>query len=531
MTTNDQDRTSGNTPVTCPWSPGGPVEIVPVPGPPLAQGVTDEGLKFQALFEVLPDAVVVVNQHGEMVLMNAQMEKLFGYKREELLNQPIEILIPERFQRQHPAQRNEFSAHPRVRAMGEGLELCGLRRDGTEFSAEIMLSPFDGVGGVLVAALIRDITDRQRAEEVLRQSEEQLRLMVSNSKDYAILMLDPEGRVVSWNEGAERIKGYRAEEIIGQHFSLFYAPEDVINGKPSLELEEATKNERFEDEAWRVRKDGSRFFASVVITALRDEKGLLRGFGKITRDITERKRAEKHLLKTMRELERSNGDLQQFTNVAAHDLQEPLRMVASFTRLLADRYRGSLSSEADEFFAYAVDGCTRMQRLIADLLVYSRVGANERALRKISSESAMNEALTNLRATIDDSGAVVTHDSLPAITMDETQLTQVFQNLIGNAIRYRNAEIPRVHVSATRNSGDEWIFSVQDNGLGIDPQDYERIFVLFQRLHGQNEFKGTGIGLAICKKVVERQGGRIWVESQPGKGATFYFSVPETDGK
>jgi light-regulated signal transduction histidine kinase (bacteriophytochrome) len=233
----------------------------------------------------------------------------------------------------------------------------------------------------------------------------------------------------------------------------------------------------------------------------------------------------------VRELKRSNDELQQFAYVASHDLQEPLRMVASYTQLLAKRYKGRLDSDADEFIAYAVDGSSRMQGLIQDLLTYSRAGTNGKELHKISSENALGEALANLRATIKEVGAVVTHDSLPAITTDDTQLAQVFQNLVGNAIKYRSAEVPRVHVSAKKNGGNEWIFSVRDNGLGIDPQYFERIFVIFQRLHGQKEFKGTGIGLAICKKILERMGGRIWVESQPEKGSTFFFALPERDGK
>jgi PAS domain S-box-containing protein len=365
------------------------------------------------------------------------------------------------------------------------------------------------------------------AEERLEEIEERFRLFVSNVKDYAILMLDQEGRVVSWNEGAERIKGYRAEEIIGQHFSRFYSAEDVANGKPGFELEEAKRNGRFENEGWRVRKDGSRFLANVVITALRDKTGQLRGFGKITRDITERKKNEEDLLRKVRELKHSQQELQQLAYVASHDLQEPLRMVASYTQLLAKRYQGRLDSDADEFIAYAVDGCNRMQRLFEDLLVYSRATNNAAVAREISSENALREALTNLRATIKESGAVVTHDSLPSVTADEARLAQLFLNLVGNAIKYRGAEVPQVHISATRNGSEEWIFSVRDNGLGIEPQHFERIFVLFQRLHGRDEFKGTGIGLAICKTIVERAGGRIWVESEPPKGSTFYFSVPE----
>jgi light-regulated signal transduction histidine kinase (bacteriophytochrome) len=206
-------------------------------------------------------------------------------------------------------------------------------------------------------------------------------------------------------------------------------------------------------------------------------------------------------------------------------------MVASYTELLAKRYKGRLDSDADEFIAFAVDGCNRMQSLIHDLLAYSRAGTNGKALREISSEDALNDALTNLGTAIAESGAILTHDSLPAITTDETQLVQVFQNLIGNAIKYRSTEVPHVHIAATRNDDAEWIFSVRDNGLGIAPQYFDRIFILFQRLHGRNEFAGTGIGLAICKKMLERLGGRIWVESQPEKGSTFYFALPERDEK
>jgi PAS domain S-box-containing protein len=355
--------------------------------------------------------------------------------------------------------------------------------------------------------------------------------MASGIKDYANVMLDPEGFIVSWNEGGERLKGYRAEEIIGQHFSRFYSAEDIRKGLPVMELKQAKETGRFEGEGWRVRKDGSRFLANIVITAFRDGKGQLRGFGKITRDITERRKAEEHLTKTMVDLKRSNDELGQFAYVASHDLQEPLRMVASYTQLLAQRYKGRLDSDADEFIAFAVDGCNRMQGLIQDLLSYSRAGASAEPLREISCEGALERTLRNLRPTIQDSGAMVTHDSLPTIMTDETQLVQVFQNLIANAIKYRGPEPPLVHVSATRNGSDEWVFSVRDNGMGMEPQYFERIFILFQRLHGQKDFAGTGIGLAMCKKIVDRLGGRIWVESQPTKGSTFYFALPAGDGK
>lgn len=248
-------------------------------------------------------------------------------------------------------------------------------------------------------------------------------------------------------------------------------------------------------------------------------------------EIEERKRAETALAHRADDLARSNSELQQFAYVASHDLQEPLRMVASYTQLLAKRYRGQMDSDADEFIDYAVDGCTRMQALIQDLLAYSRAGALGAKHSDVSSEDALNDALANLRATIEECGAVVTHDSLPIISTDERQLAQVFQNLVGNAIKYHGAEPPRIHVSASQTGENEWTFSVCDNGMGIDPQYFERIFVLFQRLHGRTEFAGTGIGLSICKKIVERLGGRIWVESRLGHGSTFYFSQRERELK
>jgi len=213
--------------------------------------------------------------------------------------------------------------------------------------------------------------------------------------------------------------------------------------------------------------------------------------------------------------------------VASHDLQEPLRMVASYTQLLAKRYRGKLDSDADEFIAYAVDGCNRMQQMIRDLLTYSSAGSGEIALQAVSSELALHVALANLRVAVEESGALVSHDSLPIVTTDDTQLTQVFQNLIGNAIKYRGSGVPRIHVSARTDGGKQRIFSVRDNGMGIDPQYFDRIFGLFQRLHGRGEFAGTGIGLSICKKILERLGGRIWVESQLNQGSTFHFALPD----
>jgi light-regulated signal transduction histidine kinase (bacteriophytochrome) len=252
----------------------------------------------------------------------------------------------------------------------------------------------------------------------------------------------------------------------------------------------------------------------------------------VVMDITERKQAQEVLKNRLmqerqaEELMRSNAELQQFAYVAAHDLQEPLRMVASYTQLLAQRYKGHLDADADDFIAFAVDGAHRMQALIADLLAYCRVETTGRQFQETSSGDALKQALHNLQGTIEGSGGVVTMDPLPVVVGDEAQLIQLFQNVVGNAIKYRGTEPPRVHVTASRKAG-EWVFMVRDNGIGIDPQYFEKIFVMFQRLHRRDEYSGTGIGLSLCKKIVERHDGRIWVESSPGIGSTFFIALPE----
>ena len=313
---------------------------------------------------------------------------------------------------------------------------------------------------------------------------------------------------------------------------------------------------REEKETW---PDGSVTWVSSTKQALRNPFGEIIGTFGISRDITERKRAEQHLAEKARELERSNTELEQFAYVASHDLQEPLRMVASYTQLLGRRYKGKLGTEADEFITYAVEGATRMQLLINDLLAYSRVGRGK-PLTPVSSADALARALANLKISIEETGAMVTfdassepstldprHSTLPVVMADAFQLTQLFQNLISNALKFRSPDAPpRIHIAVSdvctaRNlpkpsspqieelstaEAHQWLFSISDNGIGIDPKDFDRIFVLFQRLHSREEYPGTGIGLAVCKKIVERHGGIMWVESAPGKGSTFCFTLP-----
>lgn len=247
--------------------------------------------------------------------------------------------------------------------------------------------------------------------------------------------------------------------------------------------------------------------------------------GRLSVELDERRRAEQRMAQYASDLARSNAELEQFAYVASHDLQEPLRMVASFTQLLARRYQGKLDQNADEFIGFAVDGANRMQQLINDLLAYSRVGTRGKPPAPTDLTEVLKDAEANLYQAIGESGAVITHDPLPVVSGDQVQLTQLFQNLLVNAIRFRNEAAPRIHVSAQAREED-WLLSVKDNGIGIAPEHQERIFAVFQRLHGRGEYPGTGIGLALCKKIVERHGGHIWVESAPGRGSTFYFNIP-----
>lgn len=357
-----------------------------------------------------------------------------------------------------------------------------------------------------------------RKTEELRESEEHIRLMVEGVRDYSISMLDAQGMVVSWNHGGERLFGYSAQEIIGRSLSMTYPQDDAGRGLYDESLKAAERNGRSIYEGRRIRKDGTEFWAQTVTTALRETNGRLRGFSRLTHDTTERRQSEE-------ELRRSNAELQEFAYVASHDLQEPLRAVAGCVQLLKKRYAQAIDSKADEYINHAVAGVNRMQNLIEDLLTYSRLGRREQSYTMTDCTKLLDDVRNDLRASIEESGAQITADPLPAILADSVQLQQLLQNLLSNAIKFRRGK-PEIHVSA-RQQQNEWVFSVRDNGIGIDPQYFERIFAIFQRLHTRSAYPGTGMGLAICRKIVERHGGKIWVESEPGKGSTFLFSIPD----
>ena len=489
--------------------------------------------KYRGLLEAAPDAMVVVNEGGAIVLLNLQAEKQFGYHRDELIGQKVKNIVPEGFAERLIADGTRTAADALAQQIGTGIELVGRRKDGSEFPIELMLSPLENAEGILVTAAIRDISVRKAAENHLAQMESKYRGLLEAAPD-AMVVVSEAGEIVLLNVQAEKQFGYRRDELLGQKVKNIipegFAERLIADGTRTA-AEALAQQIGTGIELIARRKDGSEFPIELMLSPLEDAEGIL--VTAAIRDISARKEAEETLRRQesverkSAELTRSNDDLQQFAYVAAHDLQEPLRMVASYTQLLAKRYKGRLDADADEFIAYAVDGAHRMQLLIADLLVYCRVETTGKSPTETSSETALEKAVLNLRGAIQESGGVVTHDPLPMVIADGAQLIQLFQNVIGNAIKYRSAESPRVHISARHDSSEGWIFSMRDNGLGINPQFFEKIFVMFQRLHGREEFSGTGIGLALCKKIAERHGGRMWVESGAGRGSTFYLALPK----
>ncbi len=377
--------------------------------------------------------------------------------------------------------------------------------------------------------MVMDIPETRLAEEELRHDSERFQL-VSRATHDAVRDWDLRTNDLWWNENFQKLFGYRAEAVepgIASWTNRIHT-EDLDRVVTGIHAAIDTGKLSWSDQ-YRFRcQDGSYLEIHDRGYVLREASGNPVRMISAMQDITERKRAAERLNCIMADLERSNRDLEQFAYVASHDLQEPLRMVSSYTQLLAQRYEGQLDDKAKKYIDYAVDGAIRMQQLINDLLTYSRVGTRGKPPEPTDSHAVLGRTLSDLAAMIKENQALVTNDDLPTVRADPSQLAEVFQNLIANAIKFRGENMPRVHVSASESdNGYEWVFSVKDNGIGIEPRYQDRLFVIFRRLHTRKEYPGTGIGLAICKRIVERHGGRIWFESEPGKGSTFYFTIPK----
>ncbi len=381
----------------------------------------------------------------------------------------------------------------------------------------------------LVGVMV-DITQRRWAEEKLRFSEERLRLLVEGVRDYAIFSLDLSGLITSWNAGAERIHGYKADEVIGKDFSCFYLQEDIELGKPKYGLEKAREEGRYENEGWRVRKDGSLFWANIVITALQDSRGNLIGFSKIARDLTERKRAEEKTQELNRELERRNTELmavnrelESFSYSVSHDLRSPLRAIDGFSLAVLEEYRDKLDADAQEYLRRVRAAATRMAQLIDDLLKLARTARCEMILENVDLSQIAGEIVSQLQHAEPDRKIKIVIAPEMVVEGDRELLRLVLENLIDNAWKFTSKQPSACIEFGVRHQTGQDVYFLTDNGAGFDMTYADKLFGAFQRLHDGTDFPGTGIGLATVQRIIQRHGGQIWAESEVGRGATFYF--------
>lgn len=348
--------------------------------------------------------------------------------------------------------------------------------------------------------------------------------MVGEMEDCALFFLDEYGNVGSWNKGAQMIKGYSAAEIMGANFKTFYTPEGLARGLADQIMDDARKNGSARQLGWRVKKDGSLFWAQVTLTAIHDDDGRLIGFSKFTRDMTEKMNIEKALNEYARELEFKNKELEQFVYIASHDLQEPLLTVRNFVDLLRDEYGSLFDENAELYLNFIYQSTERMRNLIKGLLDYSRLGGNQ-PKKQIDLNEMMDGIRDDLYTQIESSGARIYCEDLPLITGYETAIRQLLQNLLSNSLKFRKVGVaPEIYISGTR-AGDFWKFEIRDNGIGIEDRFKDKIFAIFQRLHSHSEYEGHGIGLSHCKKIVEMHNGEIYVKSLIGEGSRFYFTI------
>jgi len=477
------------------------------------------------------DAFVAIDDEGRITGWNRQAEVIFGWSRDQAFGRRlVETIVPERHREAHIRGLKRFLETGEGPVLNNRIELTALHRDGHEFPVQLTIWPVRVGPSFSFNALISDITQRKRIEEALLRERNVLRTLIDNLPDY-VYVKDAESRFLVNNTAHVAVLGGASPaDVLGKTDVDYFAQELAAKYRADERAVIETGRSMVNHEEFVTDCQGRTQWLLTTKVPLRDGRGQIIGLVGISRDITDRKKAEQALSQQTQELARSNAELEQFAYIASHDLQEPLRMVASYVQLLARRYQGKLDPEADEFIGFAVNGATRMQALINDLLTFSRVGNEGPPLETADMEQVLDRVLDNLKVAADESGAVVTRDHLPRVEADSGQLAQLFQNLVSNAIKFHGPAPPRIHVGVSHRNG-EWVISVRDNGIGFEPKYADRIFMIFQRLHNRITYPGTGIGLAICKKIVEHNGGRIWAESEPGKGSTFKFTLPVRPGE
>lgn len=503
---------------------------------------------YHKMIEEIEDyAIILLDKEGIIQNWNKGAEKIKQYTETEVVGRSFQMFYMPQDRAAGIPHMLLKQAAVEGRAVHEGWRV---RKDGTKFWGYIILTALhDAKGGIIgYTKITRDLTEKKLAEDKLKntaealqrlnkelvKSEERYQKMIAEVQDYAIILLDEDGNILNWNAGAEKIKGYKADEIIGLNFRLFYLPQDQANRLPEKLIETAIRENRALHEGWRVRKDGTMFWGSIVITALHDDNGDVIGFSKVTRDLTERKQTEEQLQEYLRTLEMQNQELEQFAYIASHDLQEPLRKIRTFAdiiqqnmddRAVAIRYLEKLDNSAQ-----------RMSELIASILNYSRLSLESQ--EPVDLNGIIQQVKTDLELAIAETSADIQVDNLPMVNGNVMQLVQLFTNLINNSIKFCITQpvltiackiVHQKDIDSNASilaGGSSYAISVTDNGIGFDQQYSEQIFSVFQRLHSKQVYAGTGIGLAVCKRIMEYHNGFIKAHGNEGSGATFIVYFP-----
>jgi PAS domain S-box-containing protein len=480
---------------------------------------------WRVLIETAHDGIISADRDGRITLFNRAAERMFGWPAEEMLGRPLTSLLPSAERERYESGLERLRDADASEMIGHTLEVTGRRHDGSEFPMELSLSTWRAGRDVCLTVVVRDTTDRRRLDAMLRESEERCRVLIDQVTDYAIFMLDPEGHVLTWNLGAERIKGYTRDEIVGQHFSVFYTPEDVAHKRPATLLRTAQSQGSGQDVGWRVRKDGTRFWADVTLSPLHDDTGALKGFSEVTRDATPRWLAEEQARRHAIDLALANRELESFSYSVSHDLRAPLRAIDGFAKMLVDTAGARLDPRQVRYLERIRKSSQQMGQLIDDLLNLAHISRSHIRRERIDLTAMAEDIADELGGR--DPGRDVEFAIAPGLVAhgDASLLRTVMLNLLENAWKFSSRHATaRIEVGSRFERGG-YVYFVRDDGAGFDMAYAAKLFGAFQRLHDADEFEGTGIGLATVQRIVQHHGGRVWAEGEVERGATFYFTL------